>query len=707
VGEWWWAWGTTLGGMRRVRSGLEPESGPGVDGAGPVRRSVLPGAGVAGLAGVAGNGAVGRLLEGQGGGTSLPAEVRAEVETRFGRSFADVRVHTGDAAASAAEALSAKAFTVGSDVFFGAGRYAPGDGAGRALLAHELTHVVQNRSGGGGSGVSDPASAAEREAERVSRDYVGGRESVGVVGESGAGAVHREIDPTLMSINPAALAGRSGEELVILMHRITTAIRTVDRNGPDYQGLADNEKTVRRVLGSRAGAADRLIGSAGQLAPGAVGGPAGSVPGAAGRDVLHVQVVEAADFVAQTGIAVESLAEGRFTDAEAGLAGAVPGAGFGALQAPLPIPQNTTGLLWTGQHMVDVAVVNGSITARGYRAPVHLHLRSVVERFVERNAQPLSGLLGTSATDVLNSGTPGTYANDLGYLYQPGTTLIYRGPMSSSEAAAVARQLEAANYGGDYRFSPPPPGTPAFQRLSGSNPAYVPCAANNCITVPKVEHQLVLGGQPPEFGPVANPVDLTTGARSGTGEAVQFIDTQNGARWEGPGYAKTAELWANQPASTLADRGLVRIRPFAGMVLRGVIRSAGKVLLVYGAAQTIKRIAEAPAGQQGRVVAEEAGAWTGGWIGAALVSAIGGAVVCAETGPGAVVCAAAFGVAGGVTGSVVGQNAGADAAQSARQVGDLLSNPAELTEAAVQMFGTEEQRRQFYEDRDFLRAAGL
>jgi hypothetical protein len=433
-------------------------------------------------------------------------------------------------------------------------------------------------------------------------------------------------------------------------------------------------RTLRR---GRAGSADRLVGSAGQLAPGAVGGPAGSIPGAAGRDVLHVQVVEGADFAAQTGISLESLPEGRLADADSDLGSPIPGAGFGALRTPLPFPENTTGLLWTGQHMADVAVVNGQITARGYRAPIHLHLRSVVERFVERNAQQLSGLIGTSATDALNSGTPGTYANDLGYLYQPGSTLIYRGPMSAEQAAAVARQLETANYGGDYRFSPPPPGTPAFQRLSGSSPAYVPCAANNCINVPKVEHQLVLGGQPPEFGPVASPVDLTTGARSSTARSC----SSSTHRAELAGRARLCQerRVVGATAGIGARRaGLVRIRPFAGMVLRGVIRTGGRILLVYGAHQTLTRIAQAPPGTQGTVIAEEAGGWTGGWIGAALASAFGGAVV----------CAAAF-------------------AQSAQQVGDLLSNPASLTEAAVQTFGSDEQRRQYYEDREFLQAAGL
>jgi hypothetical protein len=65
------------------------------------------------------------------------------METRFGHDFGRVRVHTGARAAESAEAVGALAYTVGENVVFGPGRYAPGMGEGRRLLAHELTRVVQ------------------------------------------------------------------------------------------------------------------------------------------------------------------------------------------------------------------------------------------------------------------------------------------------------------------------------------------------------------------------------------------------------------------------------------------------------------------------------------------------------------------------------------------------------------------------------------
>jgi hypothetical protein len=67
------------------------------------------------------------------------------MEARFGHDFSDVRIHTDDRAAVSAGVLGALAYTVGRDIAFGAGRYQPETRSGRQLLAHELTHVVQQR----------------------------------------------------------------------------------------------------------------------------------------------------------------------------------------------------------------------------------------------------------------------------------------------------------------------------------------------------------------------------------------------------------------------------------------------------------------------------------------------------------------------------------------------------------------------------------
>ena len=84
-------------------------------------------------------------IEGRRGqGSPLPAAVQADMESRFGQDFGTVRLHTDTEARELCADTQARAFTVGHDIFFAPGEYAPDSDAGRELLAHELTHVVQN-----------------------------------------------------------------------------------------------------------------------------------------------------------------------------------------------------------------------------------------------------------------------------------------------------------------------------------------------------------------------------------------------------------------------------------------------------------------------------------------------------------------------------------------------------------------------------------
>jgi hypothetical protein len=88
-----------------------------------------------------------RLAASTGGGTPLSPEVRTFMEPRFGVDFSQVRIHTSSEAVQMNRDLQAQAFTHGSDIYFGSGKYDPGSSAGKQLLAHELTHVVQQTGG--------------------------------------------------------------------------------------------------------------------------------------------------------------------------------------------------------------------------------------------------------------------------------------------------------------------------------------------------------------------------------------------------------------------------------------------------------------------------------------------------------------------------------------------------------------------------------
>lgn len=89
-----------------------------------------------------------------GAGRPLDAALRQDMEQRFGHDFSRVRVHSGAAAEQSARDVNANAYTVGRQIVFGAGQFAPATAGGRRLLAHELTHVIQQ------SGAADPAAAS-------------------------------------------------------------------------------------------------------------------------------------------------------------------------------------------------------------------------------------------------------------------------------------------------------------------------------------------------------------------------------------------------------------------------------------------------------------------------------------------------------------------------------------------------------------------
>jgi len=80
-------------------------------------------------------------------GHPLDAAAREYMEPRFGHDFGHVRVHTNSAAAESAQSISAVAFTAENNIVFNSGQYSPGTSEGRRLLAHELTHVVQQEGG--------------------------------------------------------------------------------------------------------------------------------------------------------------------------------------------------------------------------------------------------------------------------------------------------------------------------------------------------------------------------------------------------------------------------------------------------------------------------------------------------------------------------------------------------------------------------------
>jgi hypothetical protein len=136
-----------------------------------------------------------------GAGAPLDTASRRYFEPRFGHDFGDVRIHEGAAAATAAASVQARAFTLGRDVVFGAGEHNPGSDAGKRLLAHELTHVVQ-QSGSNGLPVGNKSGLHTASATHIQREPVASEPEP----QSNAGA------PATSDANASGDEGQNGSE---------------------------------------------------------------------------------------------------------------------------------------------------------------------------------------------------------------------------------------------------------------------------------------------------------------------------------------------------------------------------------------------------------------------------------------------------------------------------------------------------------------
>jgi len=114
-----------------------------------------------------------RINSARGGGQALDGATQEEMGSAMGQDFSNVRVHTSSESDQLNQDLGAKAFTTGQDVFFRDGAYNPNSGSGQELIAHELTHVVQQSSGavssGGKMAVNDLGDRFEAEADSVAK----------------------------------------------------------------------------------------------------------------------------------------------------------------------------------------------------------------------------------------------------------------------------------------------------------------------------------------------------------------------------------------------------------------------------------------------------------------------------------------------------------------------------------------------------------
>jgi hypothetical protein len=177
-------------------------------------------------------------------GAPLDNGARSFMEERFQHDFSRVRVHTGETAARAAASLNAAAFTVGNSIWFGRQRYQPGSPGGLRLLAHELSHTIQQRGRAPSAqasllvgSLSDPA---ERAADRVADQALSGRDV------SGLGAVRPML--RRQSLVPSL---SSPEAQAAIQRAFPQVRRTENPNVVNVEYQGETYRVVRRVTGKR------------------------------------------------------------------------------------------------------------------------------------------------------------------------------------------------------------------------------------------------------------------------------------------------------------------------------------------------------------------------------------------------------------------------------------------------------------------------
>jgi phage-related protein len=178
-----------------------------------------------------------RLHSSSGKGSSMPAPVRTEMESAFGTDFSNVRIHTNSEAVGLNNDLHAQAFTHGSDIYFNEGKYNPGSSDGKKLLAHELTHTIQQGAVPSGTVQQKPKAETGKRVQRLSLgdvwDATGGAvgrglsaagnaiaETAGDVVEWGA----EKLEGLVESIAPGLLTFLKGDIIGSIKNKLITAI---------------------------------------------------------------------------------------------------------------------------------------------------------------------------------------------------------------------------------------------------------------------------------------------------------------------------------------------------------------------------------------------------------------------------------------------------------------------------------------------------
>jgi len=565
----------------------------------------------------------------KGGGSSMDGHTQSFMQSRFGADFSHVKIHTGHESVQMNRELNAKAFTVGNDIYFNVGQYNPNSGEGKHLLAHELTHTIQQ-----GQGVQRKIQRMVDNVEINCADNQIRFQHDGTL--TAYDLTHCQLSDGTYEAAVKLSPGRVDFDLGIVPPETKFDFTySIAPGQPNPNTFFKGQSKVKITCTNTSS----LLATPGDIQ-------------------FSVKKISEAEFLALTGNSSVTIPEGimvplsKFT--RQSLLPSIGPAGAGASYfSPTPwsfIPKNVTGVLWTQGHTSVFSNPEGvfSPTIKGYRGNLGYY------------AGEMLPWLGRQCTIQLHEGVPGSFANDAWFPLMPGEKNFVFAPRSPDQALSFAEKLKTTQYGGDYTYSPPrsvadpvlgevkPTELNLNTELTSRGKA--PMCTNNCITVPQTEIIEAIGGKPVTSGGI----DVMTGMKP---------DGVADPHFAGRGRLMT-DAMTQGPLPPGASRMNITVTPggSAGMF---IIRGGGQIMLVYGIYQTGSRIANTESKDLPVVLSEEAGSWTGGILGSALGGAAAGAIFCAPTGPVDAVCVVGgflggllFGIAGSEAGKAVGHTIG-------------------------------------------------
>jgi hypothetical protein len=184
-----------------------------------------------------------RINQKRGGGQPLDSAVQQQMSSSTGEDYSQVKVHADPEANDLSQQLGAKAFTTGQDVFFREGAYQPHTAGGQELLAHELTHVSQQRRGqvssGSGMQVNAPGDAFEQQADEVAHSVTSGQAAAAAPSQAG---VQREAAP---EEEEAVQMQEEEEETVQAQEEEEEAVQMQEEEEEEVQMQAAEEEEVQ------------------------------------------------------------------------------------------------------------------------------------------------------------------------------------------------------------------------------------------------------------------------------------------------------------------------------------------------------------------------------------------------------------------------------------------------------------------------------